>query len=87
MEYDQLREMATQVLATIVDDRDVDFVISEDLDVWCDVIDVDPTLFRERFWKLIKRDLDVYKETPEFRLSEKERKKEGRKRREVIKRK
>lgn len=61
MEYTALRELASAVLATAIDDRDIDFVLSRELDLWCDVLSLNPDLFRERFLNIVKQDLEELK--------------------------
>ena len=61
MEYIALRELTSAVLATAIDDRDIDFVLSCELDLWCDVLSLDPNLFRERFLNIVKQDLEEFR--------------------------
>lgn len=62
MEIDQITELSAAVLATVVRDRDISFVLSENLDLWCDVVSIEPNVFRERFLLLIKHETEELKQ-------------------------
>ena len=51
--YDtSIRELAAGVLRQAVNDKEVSF---ENLELWCEVVDLDPALFQEKLRVIIAR--------------------------------
>ena len=65
-----LEKLGTTILRDIVKEYDTDAICSQDTTFWCDVVGINPVLFRKEFRRRVRKNM---KELEERRENDKER--------------